>query len=109
MLAAHDAIATNSRKVQQKLRKLVYQRRPAAHAASLEEFLKTAPPAGPGDPTRWVESKPKPSPRLAIRTYRGREPRHNFARDQRTHPGSYTQKGFWTWEGGSLGLRNKWQ
>ena len=57
MLAAHNAITTNSRKVQQKLGKLVNRYRHAAHAASLEEFQQTVYPPSPGDPMGGTETK----------------------------------------------------
>ena len=38
MLAAHDAVTTNSRKAQQKLGKLVNQGRHAAHTTSLDQL-----------------------------------------------------------------------
>ena len=50
MLAAHDAVTTNSRKAQQKLEKLVNQGRHAPHTASLDQLPDTARPPGPGDP-----------------------------------------------------------
>ena len=49
MLAAHDAVTTNSRKAQQKLGKLVNQGRHAAHTARLEQLSETARLPGPGD------------------------------------------------------------
>ena len=39
----------------------------------------------PDRATRWVGSRPRPSPRLAIGVYRGQEPRHTFGRGQRTY------------------------
>ena len=57
MLAAHDAVTTNSRKAQQKLGKLVHQGRHAAHTASLDQLPDTARPPGPGDPLRGCETK----------------------------------------------------
>ena len=57
MLAAHDAITTNSRKAQHKLGKQVNQRRHAAHATSLEELSETARPPGPGDPMGGTKTK----------------------------------------------------
>ena len=48
MLAAHDAVTTNSTKAQQKLGKLVNQGRHAAHTASLDQLPDTARPPGPG-------------------------------------------------------------
>ena len=50
MLAAHDAVTTDSGKAQQKLGKLVNQGRHAAHISSLEELPETARPPRPGDP-----------------------------------------------------------
>ena len=49
MLAAHDAVTTNSRKAKQKLGKLVNQGRHAAHTASCEELPETARPSGRPD------------------------------------------------------------
>ena len=57
MLAAHDAVTTNSRKAQQKLGRLVNQGRHAAHTASLDQLPDTAHPPGPGDPLRGCETK----------------------------------------------------
>ena len=57
MLAAHDAVTTNSRKAQQKLGKLVNLRRHAARTASLEQLLETAHPPEPGDPLGGSETK----------------------------------------------------
>ena len=57
MLAAHDAVTTNSRKAQQKLGKLVNQGRHAAHTTSLDQLPDTARPPGPGDPLRGCETK----------------------------------------------------
>ena len=57
MLAAHDAVNTNSRKAQQKFGKLVNQGRHAAHAASLDPLPDTARPPGPGDTLRGWETK----------------------------------------------------
>ena len=57
MLAAHDAVTTNSRKAQQELGKLVNQGRHSAHTASLEQLPETARPRGPGDPLGGSETK----------------------------------------------------
>ena len=57
MLAAHDAVLTNSRKAQHKLGNLVNQGRHAAHTASLDQLPDTARPPGPGDPLRGCETK----------------------------------------------------
>ena len=57
MLNAHDAVTTNSRKVQQKLGKLVHQGRDAAHSASLEELPKTARHPGLSEPMGGAETK----------------------------------------------------
>ena len=57
MLAAHNAVATNSRKAQQKLGKLVNQGRHAAHTVSLEELPETARSPGPGYPMGGTETK----------------------------------------------------
>ena len=46
MLAAHDAVITNSRKIQQKLVKLVNQCRHSAHNASIDHLPETARPPG---------------------------------------------------------------
>ena len=101
MLTAHDATSTNSRKVQQKLGKLVNQRRHAACAASLEELPETARPTGPADPMSGSEVEAPYQARC--RSLQGAGARHAFGRDQRTHSGSYSQKRLWAWEGGSLG------
>ena len=42
MLAAHDAVITNSRKAQHKLDRLVNEARYAAHTALLEQLPETA-------------------------------------------------------------------
>ena len=57
MLAAHDAVTTNSPKAQQILGKLVNPGRHAAHTASLDQLPDTARPPGPGDPLRGCETK----------------------------------------------------
>ena len=57
MLAAHDAVTTNSRKAQQKLGKLVDQGWHAALITSLEELPVTASPPGPSDPQAGTEIK----------------------------------------------------
>ncbi|CAN0596167.1 unnamed protein product, partial [Laminaria digitata] len=57
MLAAHDAVTTNSRRAQQKLGKLVNQGRHAAHTASLEGLPETARPPGPGAPLGGTNTK----------------------------------------------------
>ena len=54
--AAHDSMATNSRKVQQTLDKLVNQGRHAAHAASMEELPEPARPLRPGDHNGGTET-----------------------------------------------------
>ena len=57
MLAAHDAVTTNSTKAQQKLSKLVNQGRHAAHTALLDQLPETSRPQGPGDPLGRCETK----------------------------------------------------
>ena len=57
MLAAHDAVTTNSTKAQQKLGKLVNQGRHAAHTALLDQLPETSRSQGPGDPLRRCETK----------------------------------------------------
>ena len=57
MLAAHDAVTTNSRKAQQKLDELVNQRRHASHTALLQRLPETARPPGPDDPPGGGETK----------------------------------------------------
>ena len=57
MLAAHDAVTTNSREAQRKLSKLVYQGRHAVHKASLDQLPKTARPRGPDDPLEETETR----------------------------------------------------
>ena len=57
MLAAHDAVTTNSRKAQQKLGKLVNQGRQAAHTSLLEQLPETARPPGPDDPLGGGETE----------------------------------------------------
>ena len=57
MLAAHDAVTTNSTTAQQKLGKLVNQGRHAAHTALLDQLPETSRPQGPGDPLRRCEAK----------------------------------------------------
>ena len=57
MLAAHDAVSTNSRKVQQKLGKLVNQGRHAARTASMGQLLERAHPPGPDDSLGRSETK----------------------------------------------------
>ena len=57
MLAAHDAVTTNSRKAQQKLGKLVNQGRHAAHTTSLDQLPDTAHPPGLGDPLRGCRQR----------------------------------------------------
>ena len=63
MLAAHDAVTTNSRKPQQKVGKLVNQGRHAAHAALLEELPETARPPRQGHPMGGTETKAFPKAR----------------------------------------------
>ena len=50
MLAAHDAVTTNSRKAQHKLGTTVNQGRHAAHTASLDQLPETTLPPGSSDP-----------------------------------------------------------
>ena len=50
MLAAKDAVTTNSTNAQEKLGKLVNQERHAAYKALLKQLLETVRPPGPGDP-----------------------------------------------------------
>ena len=69
ILAAHDAVTTNSRKAQYKLSKLVNQGRRAAHIASLDQLPETARPRGPDDPLG--EGRPKHWRRLATRAFKG--------------------------------------
>ena len=57
MLAAHDAVRTNSRKAQHNLGKLVNQGRHAAHTASLDQLTGTARPPRPDDPLGGMETK----------------------------------------------------
>ena len=57
MLAVHDAVTTNSRKVQQTLGKLLNQGRHAAHTTLLERLPETARPPGPGDPPGVSKTK----------------------------------------------------
>ena len=57
MLAAHDAVTTNSTKAQQKLGKLVNQGRHAAHTSLLDQLPETSHPQGPGDPLGRCETK----------------------------------------------------
>ena len=104
MLAAHDAVTTNTRKAQQKLGKLVNQGRHAAHTAPLEELQETARPPGPGDPLGGPRLRP--SARLAIGVYSGQEPQHAFGHTQRIHYVSYPPQSSWAWEDVSLGSRN---
>ena len=82
-MPTHDAGATDSRKIQQTLGKLVNQGRHAAHRASLDQLPETARPLGTGRPARR-ESKPGRSPRLDTRGDREHEPPHAFGRGQRT-------------------------
>ena len=82
MLAAYDAVTTNSSKTQQKLGMLDNQGRHAARTASLEQLLEKERPPGPGDPLGGA--RPTPSPRLAIGAYKGQEPLHAFGRVQQT-------------------------
>ena len=71
ILAAHDAVTTNSTKAQKKLGKLVNQGRHAAHTALIDQLPETSRPQGPGDPLGRCETKPlancllytSPSPR----------------------------------------------
>ena len=56
MLAAPDAVRTNSRTAQQKLGKLVNRGRLAAHTASRDKLLETARPPGPVDPMGGTET-----------------------------------------------------
>ena len=58
ILAAHDAVTTNSRKTQHKLGKLVIQGLQAAHTALLDQLLEIARAPGPDD-TRWWGGTPK--------------------------------------------------
>ena len=59
MLAAHDAVTTNSRKAHllQELRKLVNAGRHAAQTALSERLPETARPPGPDDPLGGGETK----------------------------------------------------
>ena len=57
MLAAHDAVTTNSTKAQLKLGKLVNQGRHAARTAFLDQLPETSRPHGPGDPLGRCETK----------------------------------------------------
>ena len=57
MLAAYDAVTTNSSKTQQKLGMLDNQGRHAARTASLEQLLEKERPPGPGDPLGGSETK----------------------------------------------------
>ena len=57
MLAVHDAVTTNSRKVQQTLGKLLNQGRHAAHTTLLERLPETARPPGPDDRLGGRETK----------------------------------------------------
>ena len=57
MLAAHDAVTTNSTKAQQKLCKLVNQGRHAAHTALLDQLREMSRPQGPRDPLGRCETK----------------------------------------------------
>ena len=57
MLAAHDAVTTNSMKTQQNLGKLVNRGRHAAHTALLDQLPETSCPQGPGNPLGRFETK----------------------------------------------------
>ena len=57
ILAAHDAVTTNSRKAQHKLGKLVNQGRHAAHTASFDLLPETARRPGPDGPLGGSETK----------------------------------------------------
>ena len=63
ILTAHDAVATNSRKDQHQLGKLVNQGRHAAHVASLDQLPETARPPGPDDLLIRCLLYTSPSPR----------------------------------------------
>ena len=57
LLAAHDAVTTNSTTAQHKLGKMVNQGRHAAHTALLEQLPETACPPGPDNPLGGGETK----------------------------------------------------
>ena len=65
MLAAHDAVTTNSREAQQKLSKLVNQGRHTLPTL-LRRRNHLRQHAPPDRASRWVGPRSKPSPRLAI-------------------------------------------
>lgn len=57
MLAAQDAVITDSRKAQQQLGKLVSRGRHAAHIASLDQVPMTLRPPGPDNPLGEMETR----------------------------------------------------
>ena len=99
MLAAHDAVITNSRKAQQKLGRMVNQDRHAAHTASLDELPDTARLPGPGEPLRGCEIKAFAKARY--RSLQGAGVTPCLRRGQQTRFVSYLQQSSWAWEDAS--------
>lgn len=77
MLAAHDAVTTNSRKARLNLGTIENQGRHAAHTVSLEERPETAGSPRSGD--RKGGQRPKASQRLAAGVYGEQEMRSGEA------------------------------
>ena len=57
MLAAHDAVTTNSTRAQQKLSNLVNHGKHAAYTALLDQLPETSRPQGQGNPLGRCETK----------------------------------------------------
>ena len=106
MLAVHDAVTTESQKIQHSLGKLVPNRR--AHSFS-------GPAVGDSTPTRTGctagggRRLEKSSPRIATGIYKGQEPPHTFGCGQRTRFMEYLRHSSQVLAGASSGLGITWR